>query len=38
MDDFVKVIKRDPQLQIEIKDMLNKYSRLLYKYQPEIRN
>ena len=32
MDDFIKVIKRDPQVQLK-KGMLDKYKRLPYNYQ-----
>ena len=28
MNDFLNVIKRDPQVQIKTKDMLDKYNRL----------
>ena len=30
MDDFVKVNKKDPQVRIEVNDMLDRYMRLLY--------
>ena len=33
MDDFIIVIKRDPNLQTKIKDIIDKYSRLPYNYQ-----
>ena len=33
MDDFIDVIKRDPQVQINIRDMLDNYNRLPYNYQ-----
>ena len=36
MDDFINVIKRDPKIQTKLKDMLDKYNRLLYNYQLEI--
>ena len=36
MNDFVNVIKRDPKVQIKIKDMLDKYNRLPYNYQSKI--
>ena len=36
MNDFLKVIKRDPQIQNEIKDILDKYNRLSYNYQSKI--
>ena len=36
MDDFVNVIKRDPQAQIKITDILYKYNRLPYNYQSKI--
>ena len=36
MDDFINVIKKDPQVQIKIKDTLDKHNRLPYKYQSEV--
>ena len=36
MDVFINVIKRDPQVQIKIKDMLDKFNRLSYDYQSKI--
>ena len=36
MDDFVNVSKREPQVKIKIKDMLDKYNRLPYNYQSKI--
>ena len=33
MDDFVKVINRDPKVRIKINDMLDRYNRLPYIYQ-----
>ena len=30
------VIKKDPQVQLKLNDMLDKYNRLPYIYQPEI--
>ena len=36
MDDFINEIKRDPQVQIKIKDILDKYNRLPYIYQSKI--
>ena len=33
MDDFINVIKRDPKVQIKIKDLLDNYNRLPYNYQ-----
>ena len=36
MVDFIKVIKTDPQVQMKIKDMLDKYKRLAYNYQSKI--
>ena len=38
MDDFINVIKRDPQVQIKRKDMLDEYDRLPYNYQSKIRD
>ena len=35
-NDFVKVIKKDPKVQIKINDLLDRYMRLPYKYRPEI--
>ena len=37
MDDFVNVIKTEPQVQIRIKDMLGIYNRLPYIYQSKRR-
>ena len=36
MNDFINVIKRDPRVQIKIKDILDKYNRLPYNYQSKI--
>ena len=36
LDDFLNVIKRDPQVQIKIKEILDKYNRLPYNYQSKI--
>ena len=36
MDDFKNEIKKDPHVQIKIKDFLNKYNRLTYNYQSKI--
>ena len=36
MDDFINVIKKDPQVRIKINDMLDRYIRLPYKYQSKI--
>ena len=33
MDDFINVIKNDPQIRIEINDMLDRYNRLPCNYQ-----
>ena len=33
MDDFINVIKKDPQIQIKIKDNLDKNNRFPYNYQ-----
>ena len=33
MDDFINVIKRNPKAQIKIRDVSDKFSRLLYNYQ-----
>ena len=37
MEVFINVIKRDPQTQIKIKDILDKYYRLTHIYQSKIR-
>ena len=37
MVDFINVIKRDPQVQINKKEMLDKYTNLSVKYQSKIR-
>ena len=36
MNDFIKVIKKDPQVQIKMKDILVKFNKLSYNYQPKI--
>ena len=36
MVDFIHVIKKDPQEQIKINDMLDRYNRLPYNYQSKI--
>ena len=36
MDDFIIVIKNDPQVRIKINNMLDRYNRLPYKYQSKI--
>ena len=35
-DDFIKVIKRGPIVQIKIRDILDTYKRLYYNYQSKI--
>ena len=37
MDDFINVIKKDPLVQIKIKDILDEYNRLPKNYQSKIR-
>ena len=36
MEDFINEIKKDPQICIKIKDMLDRYMRLPYNYQSKI--
>ena len=36
MNDFAKVIKKDPQTRIKISDILDKYNGLPLKYQSKI--
>ena len=36
MNDFINVIKKDPQVRVKINDMLNSYKRLPYSYQSKI--
>ena len=36
MDDFINLIKRDPQVQIKIKDISEKNNRLPYNHQSKI--
>ena len=36
MNDFIKVVKEDLQVQLKVKEMLDKYNRLPYKYQSKI--
>ena len=33
MDDLINVFRKDPKVPIKIKDMLDKYNKLPYKYQ-----
>ena len=37
MDDFINVIKRDPQVQIKMKNRLDKYNKLSPNYQSKLR-
>ena len=37
-NDFVKVVRKNPQVRIKINDMLDRYNRLPYKYQSKIEN
>ena len=36
MDDFINVIKKDPQVCIKINNMLDRYNRLSYNHKIEI--
>ena len=36
MDDYLNVIKKDPQICIKINNMLDRYNRLPYNYQSKI--
>ena len=36
MDDFINVIKKDPQVCIKINNMLDRYNRLFYNHKIEI--
>ena len=36
MDDFINVIRKDPQVQIKIRDILDKFIRLPYNYQSKM--
>ena len=36
MDHFINVMEKDPQVQMKIRDILDKYKRLLYIYQSKI--
>ena len=36
MNDFISVIKKDPQKRIKINDVLDRYNRLPYNYQSKI--
>ena len=36
MDDFINVIKKDPQVRVKINVMLNRYKKLPLKYQSKI--
>ena len=35
-DKFINVIKKDPQVQTKIKDLLDKHNKLSYTYQSKI--
>ena len=36
MDEFINVIKKDPQVRIKIHNLLDRYNRLPYNYQAKI--
>ena len=36
MDDFINIIKKDPQICIKINNMLDRYNRLSYNHKIEI--
>ena len=36
MDGFINVMKKDPQVQIKIKEILDNYNRILYNYRSKI--
>ena len=36
-NDFINVIRKDPQVRNELNDMLDRYNRLPYNYQSKIR-
>ena len=36
MEEIKNITKTDPQIRIEINDMLDRYNRLPYNYQPKI--
>ena len=36
METIVNVIRKDPKVRIKINDMLDRYNRLPYNYQPKI--
>ena len=36
MDDFLNVIRKDPQVRVKTNDMLDRYNRLSYNYQSKI--
>ena len=36
MDDFINVIKKDPQVGIKMNNILDRYNRLSYNYQSKI--
>ena len=35
-DDFINVIKKDPQVRLKMNDMFDRYNRLPYNYQSKI--
>ena len=36
LNDFINVIRKDPEVQVKINDMLDRYNRLPYNYQSKI--
>ena len=36
MDDFINVIRKDPEVRVKINDVLDRYKRLPYNYQSKI--
>ena len=36
MEDFINVIRKDPKVRVKINNMLNRYNRIPYNYQPKI--
>ena len=36
MEEFLNVIKKDPKIRIKINDLLDRYNRIPYNYQPKV--
>ena len=36
MNDFINIVKKDPEVRVKMKDMFDRYNKLLYNYQSKI--